>query len=209
MRHANPRAAGPLPFLLALMLCAGVLLLGACAGSEDETADGTGSEAPTADTSTVNEDLGLRLASIPEGLTVRTNEGSDLVLAPTDSARPGEMKVMSVVPELGGVNLVAAVNDHKAEMEEKGGEYRGQTELMGPLGTAYASRGRYTEGGQEMEDFRVFTLHPDGDRMITLHYVYPVPDDTEARRNDLLSVLGEIEPAPGAMGGDGSGEPTS
>ena len=206
IRSSSLRSRNPLALSFALLLCAAVLTLGACAGGEDESAETPAAGAAGEDTSVVNEELGLRLASTPEGLVVSTNQGSDLILTPADTARPGEMKVLVTTPELGGVNLVAAVNNHKAEMEELGGEYRGQTELMGPLGSAYASRGRYTENGQEMEDFRVFTLHPSGEEMITLHYLYPAPDETEVRRNELLAVLGEIEAAPGM---DGAAEPTS
>ena len=34
-----------------------------------------------------------------------------------------------------------------------------------------------------------------GSKLLTLHYTYPVPDDTEARRDELFAVLGYIDPA--------------
>lgn len=180
------------------------LLLTACGGGHEEGAGSPALPANEVAEGVSNEALRVSLTSVPASLRVERNQGSDLVLAPADG-RPGRMVVLVSEPDLGGVNLPDAVNAHKAEVEERGGVYRGQIELGGPLGAAYASRGRYPDGEVEMEDFRIFTLHPSGTELLTLRYTYPVPDDTEARRDELFAVLGEIEPATpadeGAMDG--------
>lgn len=166
-----------------------LILLAACGGSEPEPT------APAAAPQRVeNRALGLAVAALPDSLVVAVNQDGELVLEPADE-RPGALRFEVASPPRGGVNLVQAVNDHKAAIEERpGGDYRGQVELMSPLGTAYASRGRYTgEGGETVEELVILTIHPTGDRLLSLAYTYPATGDTEERRDELLSLLGEVE----------------
>lgn len=166
-----------------------LILLAACGGSEPGA--GSPADAPQRVESPA---LGLAVAALPGSLAVAVNQGQELLLEPADE-RPGSLRFELAPPPRGGVNLVQAVNDHKAAIEERpDGDYRGQVELMSPLGTAYASRGRYTgEGGETVEELVIFTLHPTGDRLLSLIYTYPATGDTEERRDELIGVLAEIE----------------
>jgi hypothetical protein len=166
-----------------------LILLAACGGSEPEA--GAPAEAPQRVESPA---LGLAVAALPGSLAVAVNQGQELLLEPADE-RPGALRFELAAPPRGGVNLVQAVNDHKAAVEaRREGDYRGQVELMSPLGTAYASRGRYTgEDGETVEELAIFTLHPTGDRLLSLIYTYPAVGDTEERRDELIGVLAEIE----------------
>lgn len=167
-----------------------LLLVAACGGFEPEAPPAA--DAPAGER-VESPALGIAVAHLPEGLAVAANQGTELVLKPAGE-RPGTLRVEVAPPSRAGVNLVQAINDHKAAVEaQPEGEYRGQVELMGPLGTAYASRGRYTAEGGPIEELIVFTIHPAGDRLLSLIYSYPVPDDTEARRDELMTLLGEIE----------------
>jgi len=183
----------PIPRSPLALAFASLLLLAACGGGGGDAPGG--STPPESSVGPIHNDgLRITLLTLPETLTLAANSGAELALVPADG-RPGRLTFGVTTPERGGVNLVDAINAHKAEVEALGGEYRGQIELGSPLGTAYASRGRYHEGEQEVEDFRVFAVHPSGTELLTLRYTYPVPDNTEERRNELLVVLGEIEPA--------------
>jgi hypothetical protein len=172
------------PAALALTCLA---LLAGCGGSSGEAPAAAGQRVE-------NPALGVAIASLPKELKVRTNQGDELVLVPADG-RPGTLRFEVAAPARGGVNLVQAVNDHKASIEARpDGEYRGQVELASPLGTAYASRGRYTgDGGKTVEELALFAVHPLGDRLLSLVYTYPTAGDTDARRDELIDVFGEVE----------------
>ena len=120
------------------------------------------------------------------------------------------MSVVAGEPEVGGINLVAAVNEHQAEiLERPDGDYKGQAEYVSPLGTTYASRGRYTEGGGTVEERVVFMVHPWGDRLLKVIYRYPAGDDTQVRLDALMQgVVGELEGLPFPSAAEG-GEPDS
>lgn len=110
-------------------------------------------------------------------------------------------------PQEAGVNLVAAVNERKAELEARpNGRFYGQVELGGPLGTAYSTRGSYVgDDGEEVEEVRIFAVHPAGDRLLHVTLAYPpVQGQGPARVNQALGAFGWIEPldaAPPAEGG--------
>jgi len=110
-----------------------------------------------------------------------------------------------------GVNLVEAVNQRKEELEARpDGRFYGQVELGGPLGTAYSTRGSYSESGEDVEEVRIFAVHPQGDRLlhVTLRYA-PVAGQGPARVDQALRAFGWIEPleegaaAPAEEGGTG------
>lgn len=100
-------------------------------------------------------------------------------------------------PQQAGVNLVDAVNRRAEEIRSRpDGEFFGQGELGGPLGAAYSTRGRYREeDGGEIEELRIFAVHPDGDRLLHMTLAYePVAGQTQARLEQALSAFGWIEP---------------
>ena len=99
--------------------------------------------------------------------------------------------------QLAGINLVEAVNRQKAEIEARpGGQFFGQVQLGSPIGPAYSTRGRYTgDDGRELEELRLFAVHPAGDRLLTLTYRYhPEASDTKERTAEAMGALGLVRP---------------
>lgn len=140
-----------------------------------------------------NPELRLRLAGVPEGLIVITNDGDQVILEPADAAKNGRILLMNMPPEA-GQNLPAEVKAHQIIIEnQEGGSYLGGQELISQLGTSYYSRGRYLENGVEIEETVVFSLHPDADRIMTITYRYQAGDDSGARVQELFDVLAVVE----------------
>jgi hypothetical protein len=148
---------------------------------------------PPADTSVENVELGIQLASVPEGLETTVNEGSSLELRPTAEGVEG-LVWFAVSPDLHAVNLVAAVQDHRAEIEGlPGGEYKGSQELQGDFGVAFYSRGRFSDAEATVEETVLFLIHPTASRQLEIHYRYPAADDSAARVEQLIEVLAELK----------------
>jgi hypothetical protein len=150
--------------------------------------------APAAPTSVENAELGVRVASVPDGFEVTENTGATLELAPTGEGAAGAV-VVRVGPRETGVNLVAAVEDHREEIEGRtDGTYHGARELEGPLGVAFYSRGSYaSQDGSRVEETLVTAIHPDGDRRLDLVYTYPAGDDSANRVTSLIDLLARVE----------------
>jgi len=193
------RLAAAAPGARAFALLAALTLAVAC--GTPKPAEEAAPVDPAAGPRTENAALSIALASVPAAFRVEVNEVSELRLVRSDGT-PGTLH-FEVTPVLGGVNLIEALKGHQQAIEaQPGGEYKGQIELRSPLGTTFASRGRYgvvrpdaveSEGGVT-EEFRVFGIHPDGSQLLTIVYSYPAGTDTAARRDELLALLGEIEP---------------
>jgi len=196
-RSKSPkRAFSHLPLALP---AAALLLLGAV-GCQPSGEGGGEAAAPSGER-VESPGLGIAVAALPDFFEVASNQGEELVLEPADPEVGGRLVIRTFTPELGGVNLVEAVNLHAEEIRgREGGEYLGQRELGTQLGSAYYSRGRYDGdggegGGGRVEEVSVFLLHPDGDKRLDLVYSYPAGEDSGARLQDqLFGVLGEIEP---------------
>lgn len=137
--------------------------------------------------------LGLELATLPGGLVVDSVSDDSLVLVPSDAAIEGRLRIAAAPAEL-GTNLQEAVRAHRQEIEaHPGGTYLGAQELVGPLGTAYWSRGRYSVDGTTVEEAAAFTLDPTRSRIVRVTYVYPADGDSAERVQTLLDVLGELQ----------------
>lgn len=148
---------------------------------------------PPQATGVENADLGIALASVPEGLETTANVGSTLELRPTGEGDEG-LIWFAVGPEKVGVNLVAAVQSHQAQIESlPGGEYQGSQELQGDFGVAFYSRGRFSEADATVEETVIFLIHPAASRQLEIHYRYPAADDSAARVEKLIAVLAELE----------------
>lgn len=148
---------------------------------------------PPPDTSVENAELGIALASVPDGLHTTINEGSSLELRPTGKGIDG-LLWFAVGPEKVGVNLVAATQLHQAQIESlPNGEYKGGEELQGDFGVAFYSRGRFSESGATVEETVIFLIHPTASRQLEIHYRYPAGDDSAARVEQLIEVLAELE----------------
>ena len=148
---------------------------------------------PPPDTSVENTELGIALASVPEGLRTTLNEGSSLELRPTAEGADG-LVWFAVGPEKVGVNLVAATQSHQAQIENlPDGEYKGGEELQGDFGVAFYSRGRFSEAGATVEETVIYLIHPSASRQLEIHYRYPAADDSAARVTQLIEVLAQLE----------------
>ncbi|MEM7352573.1 MAG: hypothetical protein AAF657_17365 [Acidobacteriota bacterium] len=147
-----------------------------------------------------NPQLGMAIAALAPDFEVTANDGQTIELKPTGEAATGTVTVLAGEPETGGINLVAAVQQHKVEiLEHPDGDYKGQAEYVSPLGTTFASRGRYTEGGATVEERVIYMVHPKGDRTLQVVYLYPAGDDTQARLDALMNgIVGELEELPAA-----------
>lgn len=160
------------------------------------------------DQSVTNEVLGLRLTSVPSDFVVDVNQGPDLELVPAERSVGGRV-TFSVGQEEQGINLIAAVNRHKREIEEQPeAAYQGGQELLSPHGTAFYSRGRYLAGLDEVEETVVLLKHPTASRLLTIRYRYPAGADSSVRVQQLLDVLGVLEGTGGLAseeGADGEG----
>jgi len=140
-----------------------------------------------------NPGLGIAFESLPPDFTLGHNEGESLMLLPVGLKGRVEVRVG---PRVGAVNLIAEIKDQQETIEARdAGSFLGQTELVGPLGTVYFTRGRYRDdGGTEVEEYTAIGLHPAGDRALYLSYRYPAGDDTKARGEALLELIGELGP---------------
>jgi len=148
---------------------------------------------PPPDTSVENEELGIRLAAVPDGLEAVVNEGRNLELKPTAEGVDGAMTFF-VGPEQHAVNLVQAVHDHQAKIEAMpDGEYMGAQELSGDAGVVFYSRGRFFDHETAVEETVLFLIHPSDYRLLEISYRYPAADDSAARVNQLIEVLSELE----------------
>ena len=148
---------------------------------------------PPEETGVENAELGIKLVSVPEGLTVVANEGRTLVLKPTAEGAEGSI-VFAVGPEQPSINLVATVQNHQARIEAMpDGVYKGGQELTGDFGAAFYSRGRFSEAGRTMEETVLFLIHPSAYRLLEIRYLYPAGSDSAARVEQLISVLGQVE----------------
>lgn len=156
-----------------------------------------------------NTATGMAIAALSE-FVVADNDGETIELTPAGEGATGRVSVVAGKAEIGGINLVAAVKQHKEEiLARPDGDYKGQSEYVSPLGTTYASRGRFTEDGGTVEEVVVYMVHPWNDRTLQVIYRYPAGDDTQVRLNALMTgVIGELEmlQAGGAESDAGSGE---
>jgi hypothetical protein len=180
---------------------AGLCLLAVACRPGDGAAD---APADAAKVRVENAELGVAIANLNPFFKVVSNEGAEIVLEPAPDTA-GRLIIKAVPSPTQNVNLVAAVEAHKADLEARAnGSFRGQRELGGPLGVAYYSRGQFDGAdGARQEETAIFTIHPNGAEILALVYGYPVGDDTQARLEDqLFDVFGEVEPFTAAGAGD-------
>ena len=190
---------------LSLALLGLVLVPAGCREvAEDTVPDPDPDTATVAPPETVsNQELEVTLQKVPDGMVVEVNEGSNLILTPADHEY-GVLLRVEVGPQEIGVNLVAAVQEHQAKIEDlPGGSYIGQTELICQLGTAFFSRGQFDQPASEdglieetrIEEARILAIHPVGNRLLSLVYTYPAPPDqggSNSRGQTLLAVLESV-----------------
>lgn len=173
-----------------LFACAAVCLLLAAAGCREPEPP----PSPAAPQPVKSPEAGIRLSDLPEGFRLVAVNGGEILLERKPELPPGTAVVTATPVQTAGVNLFAAVNEQKEEIESRpDGKFYGQTELGSHLGTAFLTRGRWTENGQEMEEMRLFSLHPQGNRMLVITYRYALSGDTKDRAEQAMEILGMVE----------------
>jgi hypothetical protein len=204
-RRKTPMNRPPTALAAALAAALLTLSLAGCGGSRERTTGATAQAPPV-----VNEALHLTLdPPAGAGFELTANAGTTLeLLRPAADGRlPATLTFEAGAPEP-NVNLVDAVNRQKAAIEARpNGRFLGQVQLMSQIGNAFSTRGRYPgDDGREVEELRLFAIHPDGDRLLTLTYRYPaVPGETKERIEEAMGALGLVRPsATKASAGGGS-----
>jgi hypothetical protein len=190
----KPRSAAAATLVLAGLA---PLALGSACGRGSEPTSGAAGAAATAEP-VVNETLGLTLDA-PEtaGFRLAVNAGATLSLVrpASDEREEARLTIEVGAPQRAGVNLIEAVNAQKAAIEGRpDGRFLGQVQLGSPIGTAFSTRGRYAgDDGREVEEVRLFAVHPAGDRLLSLVYRYhPAPGDTKERLAEAMAALGLV-----------------
>lgn len=157
---------------------------------------------PATPTSVDNVALGLRLAALPEGVTVAVNQGPRLALDARAGSTRGTATIELRATASSSVNLVAEAKTHGETAAAEGGKFFGGNELVTPYGAAYTVRVLVDRG--LVEERAVFLLHPDGSgRLLVVRLRYP-PGDNEAVRLRMLQALelvGTLEPLAAPAGG--------
>lgn len=143
-----------------------------------------------------NSNLNLVVEAPGPEWTLTANEDDRISLAPGDPEKAGSVTLTAGAPEP-NVNLVLAVKAHQEAIEQRpGGQYFGAQELGGSIGTAFYSRGRFTDSdGSTIEEVSIFGLHPSESRMLQLVYRYPAAEDSGERVSSLIGLLALIGPS--------------
>jgi hypothetical protein len=152
-------------------------------------------------TAVESPELGLRLSELPPGVTSSRQFGGALELRAALDGAAGTATVR-VLSREGGVNLVEEAKAFGAAAETAGGRFFGGNELVTPTGPAYAARALVDQGTAEEQ--RVFMLHPDGSERllhVTLRYAPAGDEVTRARLQQLLALVGALEPLPAGAAG--------
>ena len=162
------------------------MISGGCAPKEQEAA------APTLER-IENSSLAIAIAALPADFEVAAGEGQTIELQSIGEVGGGTLLIEATEELTGGINLVAAAEGMKDWFEQQpDGQYFGNLELGTPTGPAFTARGSYSTDGVEVEELRVFSLHPTANRMIRMTFRYP-PGEGKIRMQQLVAVLGEIE----------------
>ena len=174
---------------------ASIALLAAACGPEQPVA-------PVVE-SVSNETLDIRLDPLPTDFAVAVNDGRRLELVPAEARVGGRVSFEVGDPEP-LVDLVAAVNRHRFQIEAKpGAEYKGGQELVTPHGSAFYSRGRFLDGTETVEETVVVLEHPSGSRLLIISYRYPAAGASSFRVQQLLDPVRVLQvPGSGATAGD-------
>ncbi len=167
---------------------AAALALAACSRAPEEARE------PPAER-VENPELGIAIADLPDDFRLAGAGSSTIELELIEGE--GRIEIAAGEPET-GINLVAAVEEHKSSiLERPGGDYKGGRELqvVHLPGAAFYSRGRFENAaGVLTEETVVFLIHPWEDRQLRVTYTYPAGDDSASRLQDqLFPVVEELE----------------
>jgi len=185
----HPRTLGPRSLRIARRAALPVLatLLIATAGCQKPEPQ------PLAGERVESPDLGLALASVPVGFELAASSADGVQLSGNTPETTGGSIYLSAGPEEPtGINLIAESQARIDNFSAIGTSF-GSRELNTPIGSAFTVRGRRPGDAGEIEETWIYALHPLGDRLVTMRYEYPAAEDTQARINQVLEVLGEVE----------------
>ena len=151
------------------------------------------SPAPSPTAGVSNTELDLSIGDLGDAWVVKTNQGTSLVVAPSDPERQGTIEFL-IGPEEEGINLIEAIETHRKDIEDRpNGVYSGAQELTGPLGTAFYSRSRFGDDGSTVEETRILGTHPKSSRIFEMVYRYPAGNDSSTRVGELIELFAEVE----------------
>lgn len=175
----------PIQWIQACILVVALVSAG-CAAKEQEVA------APTLER-VESPSLGIAISALPSDFEVSSSEGQTIELTASGEVVDGTLLIEATEELAGGINLVAAAEGMKDWFEQQpDGQYFGNLELGTPTGPAFTARGSYSTDSGEVEELRLFALHPSANRMIRMTFSYP-PGEGKIRMQQLVAVLGEIE----------------
>jgi len=167
-------------------LLSSVLAWSGCAPKEEEAATPLPERVE-------NTALNIVIAALPADFEVTSDQGQIIELRSIGDGSTGTLLIEATEELSGGINLVAAAEGMKDWFEQQpNGQYFGNLELGTPTGPAFTARGSYIGEAGEVEELRVFSLHPTANRMLRMTYRYP-PGEGKIRMQQLVAVLGEIE----------------
>ena len=164
----------------------------------------------------VLEAEGLAFNALPDGCTrVEPSElPLELVCELVETTETPAGPAGRIWLELGeqsefGIEIDDEAKSHKPLYEEMPeGVHFGGRQILGPLGPARYTRGRFLgDDGATQQQIRLFMLHPLENRLVTIAYQHPAGDDGDnrGRITQLLVLLGEtdvvVAPAPAAEAG--------
>lgn len=138
-----------------------------------------------------NAGLGIVISPLPAPFEVAENAGERLRLAVEGDTARGEVEFHLGPPEPSGINLVDEATGRKAYFESRpGGEFAGNQEIVAPLGPVYTARGSYDGSAGRVEELWAMSVLPGTDRLLSIVYRYPAGDDSQARAQQFLELLG-------------------
>ncbi len=200
-RRAHSRATNGLDTVFQtafyVFVCTGVSLI--ASGCQSPPAEPAGPER------VVVEEAGLAFADLPNGCAEAPDPGERLFeiecVLPETTETPagpaGRLWLELGEPTVFGLELDEIARSHRPFfIDMEGGEFFGGRQIVGPLGEARYTRGRYqAEDGASRQQIRVFMEHPVENRLVSLVYEHPAGEDgdTRGRINQLLVLVGEME----------------
>lgn len=168
-------------FLWCVALLVGAAMVGGCARDADLPGE----------TDVAVPEAGVVIRQVPAGLRVVRGDDGRVALEPDRGE--GRITFAMSPPVEGVLDPLEPARDVQAEIEAlSSGRFFGSQELRTPLGRAFTARGRFEARGVTMEEIRVLSVHPWGDRFLTVSSVHPAGEDTAERMHVLLDVFAEL-----------------
>jgi len=135
-----------------------------------------------------NTEIGLTLASVPQGLAVTLNTGPWIQLV--DTQNPSIVySFISVVENQPGIAPLTVAEFERRVLESPEGNVVANGDLETAFGTAHWVSGTYIDDDGPVEDLTAFVPHPSGAGLVVLRSVCPTGG---ASTEDRLRVMQEL-----------------